>query len=255
MKNVLKYLVGGLIALFTLTCIGFALADAAREREKREYRSIAIQNDSPQGHRFLEDEEVIVRVEELAGTVPGRKIKDIDLHRLETQLDQFSCILKSQVYADREGTLHIRLSERKPFLRLQAGNEGFYADREGKIFPLQSRYSAWVPVVDGHLPIGNWYRFDEKEQAWLDGMIDLVAALQESSKWKNRCTQIHVNRKGQLILMIDGYDEKFIWGDFEKRQQKLKKIEQYISLIRPQLADGKTYKSVNLRFDGQIICK
>nr|MCR4564712.1 hypothetical protein [Bacteroidales bacterium] len=158
-------------------------------------------------------------------------------------------------YANNDGILNIRIRERIPFLRLQTSDGGFYADREGKIFPLQKRYTAWVPVVDGHLPIGNWYHFSAQEQAWLDQMIELIASLQESSKWKNRFSQIHVNRKGQLMMIVDGYDEKFIWGDFEKRTEKLHKIEQYICLISPQLAEGKVYKTVNLRFDGQIICK
>ncbi len=255
MTNGLKYIVGGLIAAFTLACICLALAGASGMREKREYSSIAIENDSPQGYRFLEDEEVIARAEEWTGGILGHKMKEVNLHLLETRLDQYSCIRKSQVYADSEGVLHIRLSERRPFLRLQTANGGFYADREGKIFPLQSRYTAWVPVVDGHLPIGDWYRFSEEEQEWLDCLIDLVAALQDNGKWTNRCTQIHVTRKGHLVLMLDGYDEKFIWGDFDRRKQKLRKIEQYISLIRPQRPEGKAYKSVNLHFNGQIICK
>ena len=38
-------------------------------------------------------------------------------------------------------------------------------------------------------------------------------------------------------------------------EETIYKIEQYISLIRPQLAEGKKYKSVNVRFNGQIICQ
>ena len=255
MNTALKYIVGSVLCLVTLVCITIALASAARESKEQVFTRIAIENDSPQGRRFLEDEELIAMVDKLTGGVLGRKVKDIDLDVLEKDLDKTSCILKSQVYSDKEGVLYIHLSERKPFVRLQTTEGGFYADREGKVFPLQSRYSAWVPIIDGKFPIKDWKTFGEQDQEWMDGMVRLVAAFQDNSRWKNRCTQIHLDSKGLIVISLDGYSERFILGDYTKIEQKQHKIEQYISLIRPNLAEGKKYKSVNVRFHGQIICQ
>ncbi|MBO7509656.1 MAG: hypothetical protein J6T35_00585 [Bacteroidales bacterium] len=255
MNNTLKYIVGILIGGITLVCIFLALTRAARQRENRVFSRIAIENDSPQGQRFLENEELIARVEKMTGGILGRKVKDIDLNLLEKDLDKTSCILKSQVYADKEGTLYIHLSERKPFVRLQTTGGGFYADRDGKIFPLQARYSAWVPVIEGKLPVDNWYALGKPEQEWMDGMIRLVSAFQDNPKWKNRCTQYHITKDGLIVISLDGYAERFILGDYHQIENKQRKIEQYISLIRPQQAEGKNYKTVNVRFKGQIICQ
>ena len=255
MNKALKYIVGSLLCFATLTCLVLALTSAKQEQEQQVFTRIAVENDSPQGRRFLEDEELIALVDKLTGGVLGRKVKDIDLDVLEKDLDKTSCILKSQVYADKEGVLYIHLSERKPFVRLQTSGGGFYADREGKVFPLQSRYCAWVPIIDGHLPVDNWYAFGKPEQEWMEGMVSMVAAFQDSPRWKNRCSQIHLNRDGQIVLTLDGYSERFILGDYTNIEKKQHKIEQYISLIRPQLAEGKNYKSVNVRFHGQIICQ
>ena len=255
MNNALKYIVGSLLSLLTLFCIAFALASADREKEQRVFTRIAIDNDSPQGGRFLEDEELIALVEKMTGGILGRRVSDIDLDVLEKDLDRTSCILKSQVYTDKEGVLYIHLSERKPFVRLQTTTAGFYADREGKVFPLQSRYSAWVPIIDGKLPVKNWNAFEKQDQEWMDGMVRMVAAFQDNSRWKNRCSQIHLDSKGLIVINLDGYSERFILGDYTKIEQKQHKLEQYLSLIRPNLAEGKNYKSVNVRFHGQIICQ
>ncbi|MBP5539761.1 MAG: hypothetical protein J6X69_08100 [Bacteroidales bacterium] len=255
MNNALKYIVGILISGITLVCIVLALTSAARQKENLVFSRIAIENDSPQGRRFLENEELIALVEKMTGGILGRKVKDIDLDVLEKDLDKTSCILKSQVYADKEGVLYIHLRERKPFVRLQTGNGGFYADRQGKIFPLQSRYCAWVPVIEGKLPVDNWYALGKPEQEWMDGMIRMVSAFQDSPKWENRCTQFHITKDGQIVISLDGYTERFILGDYHQIEKKQYKIEQYISLIRPQRAEGKNYKTVNVRFNGQIICQ
>lgn len=253
MNNVLKYIVGTLIAAIALVCIALALASADHRKKEQVFTGITIENDSPQGRRFLEDEELIALVKQYNGNIVGRKVCTFNTDALEKDLDNTSCILKSQVYADKEGVLHIQVSERKPFVRLQTAGGGFYADREGKLFPLQSHYCAWVPVVEGKLPIGHTDR--KAEQKWIESLITWVAAFQDSPKWKNRCTQIHIDKDGLATLCLDGFSERFLLGDFTEVEKKQRKIEQYISLIRPQLAGGKTYKSVNVRFNGQIICQ
>lgn len=255
MNNALKYIVGILIAVLTLVLITLALTGSAHQKKDLVFTGIAIENDSPQGRRFLEDEELIALVKQRSGNIVGRKVAGFDIYALEKDLDNTSCILKSQVYVDNEGVLHIQVSERKPFVRLQTANSAYYADREGKLFPLQSHYSAWVPVVEGKLPIESGHAMGKAEQDWMKSMIALVAAFQDNSKWKNRCTQIHIDKDGRASLVLDGYSERFILGDFNEVEKKQRKIEQYISLIRPQLAEGKTYKSVNVRFNGQIICQ
>ena len=254
MNNALKYIVGGLICLATLACVFVALVRAEKQKEGLVFTGIEIQNDSPQGRRFLEDEELIALVNQQNGIIVGRKVDGFDFVVLENNLNRTSCILKSQAYCDREGVLHIQVKERKPFARLQTTSGGFYVDRQGKVFPLQSHYCAWVPVVDGKMPVGNWYTFGEPEQAWMHQLIGLVAAFQDTPKWKNLCTQIHFDKRGQAILVLDGYPERFILGDLSDIDKKQRKIEKYISQIRPQLAEKK-YTTVNVRFDGQIICQ
>ena len=254
MNKAFKYIICALMAALTLTCIVLAAGKDRKGREGMECRHIVVDNDSPQGQRFMEDEDVLGHLQQHFGTLAGRKMKDIDLHRLEESFNRCSAVLQSQVYATKDSTLHIHLTERVPIMRLQGKDGGFYADAEGNIFPLQAHYTAWVPLIDGRLPVGNWYHPDVPEEQWLDGMVSLVGYIQHSKKWTNRCTRIHFDRRGRMILFLDGLEESFIFGDNAQIEEKFHKVEQYLTAVRPAVADKK-YKSVNVRFNGQIICK
>lgn len=255
MNNALKYIVGISIFVLTLFFITLALMSAGQRKQEMLLTGIDIENTSPQGHRFLEDEDLIALVELHQGRIEGRPFKNFDPRALEADLDQVSCIQKSQVYVDMEGVLHIQVMERVPFVRLETSHGGYYADCQGIVFPLQSHYSAWVPVIDGDLPIQNADSMSEPEQKWLQQLITLVASFQNKSKWKNRCTQVHISKEGWIILSLDGYSERFILGDSSDLEKKQHKIEQYISLIQPRREAGKPYKNVNVRYKGQIICQ
>ena len=56
MNKALKYIVGGFLCLATLTCLVLALINAKRQQEQQVFTRIAVENDSPQGRSFLEDE-------------------------------------------------------------------------------------------------------------------------------------------------------------------------------------------------------
>ncbi|MBP5397281.1 MAG: hypothetical protein J6Y32_01410 [Bacteroidales bacterium] len=256
MKRLLKYL----LVLFVLVLTGVAaaltagVAEAARSHVGCKH--VCIENESPEGARFLPDEQVKAELEQHFGHLYGVPLGQLDLHAIETLLDEKSAVLKSEVYVSYpDSSLHVGIRERIPILRFQpAGGQAFYCDREGKLFPLQKNYSARVPIVDGTLPIDCWWNLTPKGAQWLEGMCSLADFLHTERKWGDRCCQIHVSRSGAVGLVFEPWEEFFIIGDCRNLEAKFQKIEQYIFSVRPQ-ADGKKYKSVNVRFEGQIICK
>ena len=87
------------------------------------------------------------------GTYMGLRLDSVDLCRVETLIDRKSAVRKSQAWLTGDGTLHISVTQREPVVRFQSREGGFYADRDGFLFPLQNRHTARVPVVDGDLPL------------------------------------------------------------------------------------------------------
>lgn len=79
-----------------------------------------------------------------------------------------------------------------------------------------------------------------------------ITEYMERSGWKDRISQIHVSSNGEVLLVPSSGKERFLFGQPVKIESKFRKMEKYYRMILPL---GKDYHSVDLRFDGQIVCK
>lgn len=186
----------------------------------------------------------------------GTVLDSIDLCRIETIIDGRSAVMKSQAFVTKDGTLHIKVTQRKPIVRFQKTDGGFYADAEGYVFPLQSSYASYVQIIDGDIPInmksGHKGEIENpEEKIWFDKVMKLVNFI-EDSPWKERIVQIHVGNGGELTLIPREGDEKFIIGQPMNIEDKFARIEKYYTAIAPL---ERNYKTINLIFDGQIVCR
>ena len=186
----------------------------------------------------------------------GTVLDSIDLCRIETIIDGRSAVMKSQAFVTKDGTMHIKVTQRKPIVRFQKTDGGFYADAEGYVFPLQSSYASYVQIIDGDIPInmksGHKGEIENpEEKIWFDKVMKLVNFI-EGSPWKERIVQIHVGNGGELTLIPREGEEKFIIGQPMNIEDKFARIEKYYTAIAPL---ERNYKTINLIFDGQIVCR
>ncbi len=193
------------------------------------------------------------------GTYKGEVLDSIDLIRVEQIIDGRSAVNKCQAYVTPDGYLNISVSQRTPIVRFQKADGGFYADADGFLFPLQSSYSSRVQIVDGEIPLkaNSGYKgeiSDPSEKAWLMKVLDVVSYMENSKVWKGKIVQISVCRGGELIMVPRSGEERFLFGQPEDIKEKFKRMEMYYSHILPEKGSG-TYKSVSVKYDGQIVCK
>ena len=186
----------------------------------------------------------------------GTVLDSIDLCRIEKIIDGRSAVMKSQAFVTKDGTLHIKVTQRKPIVRFQRTDGGFYADSEGYVFPLQSSYASYVQIIDGDIPIniksGHKGEIENpEEKAWFDRIMKLVNFI-ENSSWKDRIVQIHVDNGGGLTLIPREGNERFIIGQPMNIEDKFARIEKYYTAIAPL---DRKYKTVNLVYDRQIVCR
>ena len=188
----------------------------------------------------------------------GVALDSIDLAFIERLLDHKSAIRKSEAWLTDDGTLSIRITQREPAIRFQKGDVGFYADREGFLFPL-SQYSAPLTVVDGAVPlqVGDGFKGEPEtpeERAWLRGILDMAAFIDGNRLWSENIAQITVAQDGDLILIPRTGRERFLFGPPQRIAEKFSKIRDYYEYIAPSREEG-YYRTVNLKFEGQIVCR
>ena len=144
-------------------------------------------------------------------------------------------------------------------MRFQKGDTGFYVDDRGFIFPLQDKFTARVPIVDGAIPV----RFEpgykgkartETERQWISDVMEMMAWIRKSKVWREAIVQVSVAGNGDLVLVPREGDERFLFGAPVDVADKFGRIARYYEYIKPAQDKG-PYKTVNVKFDRQIICR
>ena len=244
------------LAAATVAAVTALYACGTSRRSAMECRDVKVTVKDSCVNRFVSENEVKKLLAANCGGVQGVFADSLDLERIETTLKGKSVIRDCEAYVTSDGTLHIDVTQRTPAVRFQNASNGWYADTEGYVFPLQRSYTSMVQVVDGDFPVTVERGFkgqveDPQQREWL---MKVVALTEYAGKggWKNRFSQFHVNRGGEITLVPADGDEVFIFGQPDGIERKFAKMERYYRMIRPL---GKNYREVDVRFSGQIVCR
>ena len=259
MNRVLKYIFAGICGGIIIACMVCSFIAGSSMREEISCTGLEICIKDSLTNSFVSQDAVKKYLDKEYGIYVGKSIKDIDLVRIEKILDSRSAVLKSQAYITGNGVLHIDVTHRSPIVRFQKKDGGFYADAEGYIFPLQNSYASHVQIVDGYIPLAanSGYKGEIKdagEREWFRKVINLVNYMQGSRVWKDKIVQIHVDSEGNLILIPREGNEQFIIGQPDEIEEKFEKMRKYYTAIIPEKNSG-TYRHVDLRYRGQIVCR
>ena len=208
--------------------------------------------------RFVEKEDIENWLEDEYRAYAGLRLDSVDLARIERIVLGHSAVKTCQAWLTDDGSLHVELTQREPVLRFNETSNGYYSDADGFIFPLQSRFSVDVPVVDGSIPmsISRGYKGrpgTAAEQKWLEQMLSLTGYMNRGV-WKSNIRHITVEKSGDLILHPLEGKEKFVFGPPVRIPEKFGLMEKYYTTVAPTVAPGH-YSVVDLRYRGQMICR
>ena len=259
MKKVAKYMLYVGLSTILLACIIAAYIAGVQSRKPLVCKGIRIEVLDSAQNSFVTTSDVRKYLDKSYGKLIGMPLDSIDLVKVEKAVDSRSAVLKSQAYVTRDSILNITVTQRKPVVRFQKKDGGFYADAEGYIFPLQSSYASHVQIIDGEIPLkaNTGYKGmveDPTQQEWLDKVLDVVNYMESSKVWKDKIVQITVCDGGELKMVPRKGDEIFLFGQPVNIVDKFRRMEMYYSNIIPEKG-AETYKTVSVEYDGQIVCR
>lgn len=167
---------------------------------------------------------------------------ELDLNKLEQELQKNEMIASSQVYFDANGVLNAEVVQKTVIARVLTGNGSYYIDKQGGEMPLSDHFSAHVPVVLGKVSDRNRQEF-----------IRMLNVIFEDDFLKKSITGIKINPDQSLSLTVREYDYNV---EFGKLTEIDKKFENYKAFLHYSKNDTIVpyYKNVNLRFTEQVIC-
>lgn len=259
MKKAVKYVLYSVLSVSLFCCMVAAYIAGKQSRKPIVCKDIRIEILDSNENSFVTVADVRKYIDRSCGRLIGECLDSIDLIKVEKAIDSRSAVLKSEAFVTRDSILNITVTQRKPVVRFQKKDGGFYADAEGFIFPLQSSYASYVQIIDGEIPIAanSGYKGDiedPEEKAWFKQIMRVVNYMEDSKVWKGKIVQIHVSGNGELTLVPREGNERFLFGKPDSLEEKFGKMEKYYTTILPEKGPSK-YKTVDVRFDGQIVCK
>lgn len=259
MNKVLRHILIGIGG--TVLAAGMVIAFTAGVSSRRAIlcKGLEINIIDSLHNSFVTKTDIRAYIDKEYGQYIGVPIDSIDLVRIEDIVDGRSAVRKSEAFVTKDGMMHIKVTQRKPVVRFQKADGGFYADAEGYIFPLQRNYASHVQVIDGNIPLAanSGYKGaieDPKEMEWFKKMMNVVNYMEKSRTWKEKIVQISVDKNGDLILVPREGQELFVFGQPVEIADKFSKMGKYYTHIQPVKGEGH-YKRVDLRFRGQIVCR
>lgn len=251
---------GGLLYAALTVAAGayFWAAYGLREKGKSEevVRNVKVTLLDSSLNKFVTKEEIVEIINRFSGNIVGRRIDSIPLNQIESLLNHRSVVKESQAYITRDGVMSIEIRQRKPVVRIQTADGGFYMDETAFVFPLIENYSSYVPVVTGSVPLELLQ--DESPQgkdstSLLGRILDLGMYLEKHPFWNAQIEEIFFNEEGDVELIARAGNQRIIFGDLDNIAEKFDKLHSFYSYIIPKAGWDK-YSCVNLKYRGQIVC-
>ncbi len=173
----------------------------------------------------------------------GALLSDLNKHEMELMVEKHPVVKDCEVFSTPGGVLHFAVTQRQPILRVFEGASSYYMDEEGFHIPVYVSHPTHVLVANGHL---NALPGDSV-------LIALTQYIRDSKFWNAQIEQVYVNEKGDFVLVPRVGSHLIVFGGIDDMEEKFAKLKAlYERGWEPR--EWNCYKTVNLKFKGQIVC-
>lgn len=187
-------------------------------------------------------------------TLEGTELAGLEVERMERVLEEDPFVLDAETYIDQRNVFHVKIQQREPVLRILDNNGGnYYLDKNGVKMPPSKNFAARVMVATGNIaPYTQDFR--KKKRTTLKDLFALTETLMADDFLNSFIQQIHVNNNGEFILVPLIGDQKIVLGSVRKLEDKLNRLKIFYHQGMPYTG-WRIYESINLKFNGQVVCK
>ena len=175
------------------------------------------------------------------------------LRNLEKNLLEKLPLHEAQAYHDIGGNLNVELIQVQPIARLIRRNSGdSYIDKEGRLLPVLEGQASRVLLVsfDTRIP----WKESLTQDALGASLLHLLLRIDEDAFWKAQIAGIRIDPQGRLRLYPQVTRHVIMFGDPGDFERKLARIKLFYQQVLPAVG-WNTYRSVDVRYQNQIVCR
>jgi cell division protein FtsQ len=243
-----------ILVIYLVLILSFVLE---KSEETRIGKIEVLITDSLQ-NRFLSTKEVLRLIQPDQSKILGTPDKDVNTAEIEKLIYAHPIVKQVNVYKTASGTLHIDISQRQPLIRIiNAWNDDYYIDTEGRIMPWSGKFTAFVPVANGDIRYrlirGKEYDVRDSSLGLLHDLYKMGLFLKQNRFWGSQIEQIYVNNQHDIELIPRVGAHLIIFGNMENAEGKFEKLD---AIYRTGFGNvgWNGYETINLKFKNQVIC-
>lgn len=259
------------IIVFVLWIIGissFAVLLGFVNAEQKEVvgKSINVIVTNESENSFIDENVVGSYLNDRKDFVINQKLKDIRVVEIENALNAHPAIEKADVSVDINGRAEIKVTQRKPVVRIMnTQGESYYIDSNGKLMPLSDNYSARVPfanglIIEGYSSFYN-YSINKIEEdtilnklCVIDNVFRVAEYVEKDSLLNSMIQQIHLNAKKEIELYATIGNHKIVFGNSDDISEKFKKLKMFYKDGLNSIDAWNKYSIINLKYKNQVVC-
>ncbi|MBP4140646.1 cell division protein FtsQ [Flavobacterium sp. I-SCBP12n] len=228
-----------LVLMFVLVIFLFSFTSKRNENRKLSKTIITFVGDNAP---FIKQETVNKLLIENNSAVTSIQKVNLDLNKLEKNLNSHQMIEKSDVFVSIDGVLKAVVKQKTPVARVFDSNGSFYIDYEGDRMPLSSNFTARVPLVSGEINKNN-----------NEDLAELFRVIFDDSFLKKNIIGIQIMPNGSLIMLNRNFNYQIDFGNLNNVERKFKN---YKAFFQKAVLDSSLYKykKIDLRFTEQVVC-
>lgn len=252
MRKMLKKL-GWLAAVILAASL---IISAVERKEASPAVGVTIEIEPLEGEHLLIKEQDILRTinRSFGFRLEGLPLGAVDIERLEKVLEEDPFILDANVYLDARNRVHISVEQREPVLRIIDNNGlNYYLDGSGLKMPLSRHYTARVLVATGNIP-PHVPGFMERKKSTLKDLFLLAQDIRADAFLEALFEQVYVTVSGEFVLVPKVGDQKVVFGRYENAPAKFRNLKIFYNEALPY-EGWRKYRTINLSFDGQVVCQ
>lgn len=275
MKKVWK-IIG--IVLVWLAIVGFFVGAALLRHHNEEARKVEVLRvvvvDSAEVPLVTADK--IAQAIQHAGLMPtGKDVDSVSLLAINNLVESNCFVRSSQTFVDYEGVLTVRLTQRKPLVRvITTSGEDFYLTANGHLLPTQQGAAIDLPLVTGDITLpfprgfkGDmvaWARENEKNSdknyIFLLKLTNFVRLVESRPEWGGNIVQIVAEREGvkagskaprttiKLIPRRGNYTVQL--GTLDNVEAKLNR---WVRFVEAGVVDLNAPHTLDVAYEGQAV--
>jgi len=159
-------------------------------------------------------------------------------------------------------TLHIRITQRVPFVRIIGKSGDYYIDTAGRLLPLSPHFAPRVLVASGEIAEAytkSYNLFAKAENDTLPAkhtilhdIVLLNRAIAGDPLLQAAIEQIYVLENNEMYLISKIGPPQIIFGTIDNYQQKLQNLKAFYQSQKSQ-ENWDLYKAINIKYSNQVV--